>query len=156
MVRILDVSECLDLIDSLASWNSDYWSDRTPEVDIDQWCRFYQECADGRGLEIPVTLVGLEDGMVFGGVTIVEVDDIHDFPNYSPWIAAVIVGKAFRGKSLGLVLMNAALAKVRPLGFEEVFLWTNSRDEWYRQRGWIEIHRRQIGKVKAVIMKKEI
>lgn len=156
MIEISDVSEHLFAIDSLISWNFDYWSNRTPEVDMNQWRRFYQECVNTRGREIPVTLVGLEDGRVFGGVTIVAIDDIHDFSDYSPWIGALIVGEAFRGKNLGLVLMNAALAKVRLLGFQEVFLWTDSRDEWYRQQNWVQIHCQQFGMVNAVIMKYEV
>lgn len=156
MIKILDISECPDSIDSLASWNHDYWSDRTPEVEHDQWRRSYHECVESGGIAIPVTLVGFEDEQIFGAVTIVDVDDIHDFPSYSPWIAAVIVGEAYRGKGLGRILMNIALAKVRLLGFKEVFLWTDSRDEWYRQQGWIELHRQKFSNVEAVIMKMKI
>ena len=155
MIRICDVSECVGAIDFLVAWNSDYWSDRTPEVTSEQWRRSYEECVGTRGREIPVTLVGLEDGRVFGGVTIVKVDDIQDFPDYSPWIAALIVGETYRGKNLGLTLMDAALAKVRKLGYSEAFLWTDSRKEWYVRQGWYEIHHMTFGKVEASIMRYE-
>ncbi len=106
-------------------------------------------------MRIPVTLVGLHDERVFGAVSIVEVDDILDFPDYSPWIAGVIVGEEYRGQGLGLALMRGAEEKIRQLGLQKVYLWTNSRDEWYRAQGWIELHRQPFGRVEAVIMEKD-
>lgn len=153
MIRICDVSDCPEAVNTLVAWNDRYWSELTPEVDLDEWRLFYRQCVETRGVEIPVTLVGLEDGQVFGGVTIVEEDDIQDFPDYSPWIAGLIVGESYRGRDLGLVLMDAALTKARLLGYQEIFLWTDSRSEWYKAQGWTEICRMQYGKVEAAIMR---
>lgn len=156
MIRICDVSDCPEAVDTLVAWNDRYWSELTPEVDLDEWCLFYRQCVETQGAEIPVTLVGLEDGQVFGSVTIVVEDDIQDFPDYSPWIAGLIVGESFRGRDLGLVLMDAALAKARLLGYQEIYLWTDSRSEWYKAQGWTEICRMQYSRVEAAIMRYQV
>lgn len=156
MIEIADISQRPEAIDPLSSWNYGYWADRTPEVRFDQWRQLYRECANTQGLQIPLTIVGLEDGAVFGGVTIVEVDDIHDFPDYFPWIAALVVGETFRGRGLGSILLDAAIAKARQLGFHHVFLWTDSRNEWYGRHGWVEIHRLPLDTIEAVVMKLNI
>jgi len=154
VIEIANISERPGATDSLVSWNFDYWSERTPEVNLTDWENFYQLCLESRQFEIPQTLVGFEDGHLFGGVTIVNIDDIKKFPNYGPWIAALIVEENFRGRNLGLALMNAALEKIQAMGCQEVFLWTDSRDKWYSRQGWNEIHRLPFGLVKAVVMKK--
>jgi GNAT superfamily N-acetyltransferase len=155
VIEVHDISECPESIDSLVSWNDDYWRDRTPQVGTGDWRNFYQKCVDTQGLEIPLTHVGFEGGQVVGAVTIVEIDDIPYFPDYSPWIAALIVGESFRGRDMGLVLMRSALAKVRRMGFKKAFLWTDSREKWYAGQGWEEIHRLQFGRLEAVVMKKD-
>ena len=153
MIRICDVSDCPEAVDTLVAWNDRYWSELTPEVDPDEWRLFYRHCVETRGMEIPLTLVGLDDAQVFGAVTVVEQDDIPDFPEYSPWIAGLIVAERYRGRNLGLVLMDAALTKARLLGYQEIFLWTDSRSEWYTAQGWIEICRRRYSQVEATIMR---
>ena len=153
MIRICDVSDCPDAVDTLVGWNDRYWYELTPEVDLDEWYLFYRQCVETRGTQIPVTLVGLDDGEVFGAVTIVAEDDIQDFPEYSPWIAGLIVGEQYRGRDLGLVLMDAALEKARLLGYQAIYLWTDSRSEWYRAQGWSEVCRMRYSKVEATIMR---
>ncbi len=156
MIRICDVSDCPEVVDTLVAWNDRYWSELTPEVDLDEWRLFYRQCVETRGTEIPLTLVGLDDGQVFGAVTIVEEDDIQDFPEYSPWIAGLIVGERYRGRDLGLVLMDAALAKARLLGYREIYLWTDSRSAWYQAQGWTELGRMHYSQVEATIMRREL
>ena len=153
VIRINDVSQCPEVIDTLVAWNDRYWSALTPEVDLAEWRLFYDQCVAAQGRAIPVTLVGFDDRELFGAVTMVEVDDIQDFPQYSPWIAGLIVAEQYRGRDLGLVLMDAALTTCRRLGYEEVFLWTDSRAEWYRSQGWSEVDRIHYGLVEATIMR---
>ena len=153
MIRICDVSDCPEAVDTLVAWNDRYWTELTPEVDLDEWRLFYRECIETRGRAIPMTLVGLDDDEVFGAVTIVAVDDIQDFPDYSPWVAGLIVGENYRGRDFGLVLMDAALTKARQLGYQEIFLWTDSRSEWYKAQGWTEICRMRYSEVEATIMR---
>jgi GNAT superfamily N-acetyltransferase len=156
MIEVLDLAERPDVVGLLASWNYQYWEKKTPEVSFEDWRQFYLRCLESAPPQIPRTLIGFVDGHLFGAVTIVEVDDIKEFVDYRPWIAALIVHEDFRGQRLGLNLMAAALQEVKAMGLLEVFLWTDSQDKWYAEQGWNEIHRMPFGPVEAVVMRMPI
>ena len=156
VIRIFNIKERPNTLTTLASWNHDYWRERTPMVGLKDWSDFYQNCIKNDERTIPFTLVAFDQETLVGSVTIVDVDDIRDFPSYTPWIAGVIIQEAYRGMRIGRKLMEAALSEAKQMGFKEIYLWTDASAEWYRQQGWGEIHRLQLGQIEAVVMKKSI
>ena len=84
---------------------------------------------------IPLTLVALENQDCLGSVSIFENDlDIRE--EYTPWLASLCVKKDRRNEGIGLKLVAAAISKAKELGFDELYLRTETASNYYRKIGW--------------------
>jgi GNAT superfamily N-acetyltransferase len=138
----------------LARWNHEYWAPRTPTVSRTDWEDLYRSSVAAGSRELPQTLVAVDDDHLVGGVTIIALDDVKDFPQYCPWIAALYVGEEWRGRRVGRTLVDAALERIQHLGYDEAYLWTDTREQWYLHQGWRTLHRVALGQLAAVVMTK--
>lgn len=73
---------------------------------------------------LPLCLVALHDDTVLGTVNLVQSDD-DDHPEWSPWLAGMLVAQAWRGQGVGSALVGALLAEARRLGVARVYLGTD-------------------------------
>ncbi len=73
---------------------------------------------------IPLSLIALVDGQLVGTVNLIENDDSKR-THLRPWLAAMVVAKAFRGQGIGTQLVRALLAEARRLGFATVYFGTD-------------------------------
>jgi predicted N-acetyltransferase YhbS len=77
--------------------------------------------ADSRGA-VPLCLVALsDDDQPIGAVNLVESDD-DDHPEWTPWLAGMVVAQPWRGQGVGTALVQALLAAARDLGVPRVYL----------------------------------
>ncbi len=85
---------------------------------------------------IPVTMIAHKNGELFGSVTL-KTHEGTDFPELSPWLAGVFVRPQFRGKGIGIGLVNYAeqIARVR-FGVTQLFLYTSSARKLYERLGY--------------------
>jgi predicted N-acetyltransferase YhbS len=73
---------------------------------------------------IPLSLVALHGGQPLGVVNLVDSDD-ENRPQWSPWLAGMVVHKAWRGRGVGSVLVRELLVHARRLGLPRVYLGTD-------------------------------
>jgi predicted N-acetyltransferase YhbS len=90
---------------------------------------------------IPFTLVGELDGKLVGTSTVVACD-LPARRDLRPWLAAVFVDPACRGKGVGSALVQAACSHVAKLGNEHVYLYTESAAPFYARLGWTALEQR--------------
>ncbi len=74
-----------------------------------------------RGDRLPLCLLALLHGQVIGVVNLVDNDD-EQHPEWSPWLAGMVVAEPWRGKGVGSALVQALLQQARALGIAQVYL----------------------------------
>ena len=88
---------------------------------------------------VPLSLVALHGGQPLGVVNLVENDAEHR-PEWTPWLAGMVVHRAWRGRGVGSVLVRSLLAEARRLGLPRVYLGTDGPG-FYTRLGAVEHER---------------
>lgn len=77
-----------------------------------------------RADRLPQCRVALHQGQPVGAVNLIDSDD-DDHPEWSPWLAGMVVAEAWRGQGIGSALVRALLADARRLGLQRVYFGTD-------------------------------
>jgi N-acetylglutamate synthase-like GNAT family acetyltransferase len=77
-----------------------------------------------------------EDGSIVGTASLIANDELPNAPEPGPWVAAVYVDSAYRGAGVGTELVLETVRRARNLGFDDVYLYTESVSKWYESMGW--------------------
>jgi GNAT superfamily N-acetyltransferase len=103
---------------------------------------------------IPFALVA-HQGPLFLGTASVIASDLEDFPDYSPWVAAVWVEPEQRNRKIGRELVAQAASDAFNLGFDRLYLCAQKpRRPFYIRQGWIPI-REDIGNRRLTVFVKD-
>jgi predicted N-acetyltransferase YhbS len=71
---------------------------------------------------VPLCLIALGDKDDVLGVVNLVVSDDDKHPEWTPWLAGLVVATAWRGQGVGTALVQALLAHARRLGMAQVYL----------------------------------
>ena len=85
---------------------------------------------------LPLSLVALHGGQPLGVVNLVN-DDDENRPQWKPWLAGMVVHKAWRGRGVGSVLVRELLEHARRLAVPRVYLGTDGPG-FYTRLGAVE------------------
>jgi predicted N-acetyltransferase YhbS len=110
--------------------------------------------AETAGADIPATWV-LHDptrGLI-GSVSLV-LDDLPARPDLAPWLASLYVLPPFRGLGCGRRLVNEALRRFDLLGYDGVYLFTESRMSYFSKLGFVPIDTALAERVPVTIMRR--
>jgi GNAT superfamily N-acetyltransferase len=135
-VMYLELSNAPEYVDAIAQMNYNAWRDTLNYLSLDYWQNFYRRAADSDGRELPISFVSFKGSRVSGTISIDHQDDLEGFPDYSPWICALVVDPIFRGRGIGTSLMRAACERVRELEYRVAYLWTFDQVEMYSNLDW--------------------
>ena len=84
--------------------------------------------------ELPIRLVAIVGEECAGTVSIVQND--LKCREYTPWLAALYVDKAFRNHKIGERLISCVKDIVKDLGYSELYLRTEHASGYYRKLKW--------------------
>lgn len=73
---------------------------------------------------IPLCRVALHQGQAIGAVNLVASDD-DKHPEWTPWLAGLVVAGAWRGQGVGSLLVRTLLDDARRLGLSRVYFGTD-------------------------------
>ncbi len=73
---------------------------------------------------IPLCRVAVHDGRAIGAVNLVASDD-DDHPEWSPWLAGMVVAQPWRGRGVGSLLVRTLLDDARRLRVPRVYFGTD-------------------------------
>jgi predicted N-acetyltransferase YhbS len=134
-LRIEQLASRIDLLPVVAGWiYNEWWQDvegasASTLIDLLRAHRVPDQ--------IPMTLVALLGAQPVGTATLLAHDvGTEQWPQLSPWVAAVYVAPAYRRRGIGARLVNEAVIGARALGTGVLYLLTTEREDFYGQLGW--------------------
>ncbi|HUI60984.1 MAG TPA: GNAT family N-acetyltransferase [Steroidobacteraceae bacterium] len=87
--------------------------------------------------QMPLTFVASVDTLPVGTVSLLAHDvGTEQWPQLSPWLAALYVVPEHRRQGIGAALVNAIVAQAGAMGRQVLYLLTTEREEFYSQLGW--------------------
>jgi GNAT superfamily N-acetyltransferase len=139
--RIEQLAEHPELLRTVAGWIYNEWWTAVDGANVGHVSDLLQTHLIRD--QIPLTLVAsLELGPV-GTATLLAHDvDTDEWPELSPWLAAVYVMPEYRHRGIGAALVNAIVAQATVLGVGVLYLSTVGREEFYTRLGWQVVDRR--------------
>ncbi len=92
---------------------------------------------------VPLCRVALLHGQAIGAVNLVESDD-DQHPEWTPWLAGMVVAAPWRGRGVGSQLVRTLLADARRLGVPCVYFGTDGPG-FYTRLGAVHHHQPREG-----------
>ena len=83
---------------------------------------------------LPMRFVALSEGKCVGTVYLCAND--LKCRSYTPWLAALYVDPAQRGKGVGQALIAHIKRQAKALGYKELYLRTEHASGYYKKLGW--------------------
>ena len=91
---------------------------------------------DPAGQDQELIYVAQVAGEVVGAIALVDFDDIEEFREFKPWVAAFIVDPERRGEGIGSAMLASVENKAREFGIAQLYLWTEDQKDFYIKRGY--------------------
>lgn len=92
---------------------------------------------------LPICLVALDEGGDLLGTAALKSDSVGSELGVGPWLAAFLVAPEHRGKGVGTALVEAIETEAAHLGFEYIYISTDSAQHILERRGWEKFGRTQ-------------
>ncbi len=106
----------------VAGWiYHEFWRDK-PGYSIEVFEGLLRRASDPA--RIPLSLLALDDEEPAGTVNLIQ-SDSPSRPHLHPWLAALFVAPAHRGRGIGEALCRALVAEARRLGVTDLYLCTD-------------------------------
>ena len=85
---------------------------------------------------LPLAVIALNDEGQVLGTAALKNDALGSEFGYNPWLAAMLVGRRYRGAGIGSLLVSAIEHEARRLGLSVIFASTYSVASILTRRGW--------------------
>lgn len=121
------------VVSTIAGWIFSEWGHLVPGRSLQTAHQKVRQAA-GR-TEVPLTLVGFENGQPVGTASI-DSEDMDTHPELTPWMASVYVAPAMRGRGIGTALCRRVKEELLRLGIGRAYLFTPDQEKLYQRLGW--------------------
>jgi predicted N-acetyltransferase YhbS len=143
--QIEQLAERPDLVPVVATWIYQEWWTTVDGASADTLTDLLR--AHMVPDQMPLTLVASLETLPVGTATLLLHDvGTEQWPELSPWLAAVYVVPEYRYQGIGAALVNAIVAKASALGVPALYLQTLGSEKFYARLGW-RVLRRAAGKI---------
>lgn len=129
-----------ELVEPLAAWHQEEWGHLRPEETVAARADKLRGWA-GRH-EIPTVLVAIKNGVLLGSAML-KAHDMDNRPDWTPWLAGVVVGKEHRQQGVGALLVDRAVAEAKAQGHAKLYLYTFGNQDYYARRGAVPVEQTQ-------------
>lgn len=126
---IVHLFERPEHLDEVARWiHEEWWADK-PGHSVGTMAARLREAGDPDA--IPLSLLALDGDRPVGTVNLVE-NDNDERPELTPWLAALLVTPAARGRGVGSALVRALAGEAARLGVGRLYLGTDIPEYYLR------------------------
>lgn len=139
-IRIRTLSERPSWLPVIAEWIYEEWWGHVQDASPEKLAEILRpHLIPG---SIPVTLAAEVDEKPVGTVSLLEHDvETEEWPELTPWLAALFVDPKCRRFGVGTRLLDAAASTASSLGFDVLYLTTSGAEDFYARRGWVPLYR---------------
>ncbi|HPR63923.1 MAG TPA: GNAT family N-acetyltransferase [Thermoanaerobaculia bacterium] len=122
-------------VKAVAGWiHREWWSQRPGHTEATMELRLRQACSPDR---VPLSLLAMEGCTPIGTVNLVE-NDAEQRPDWTPWLAALLVLPDYRGRGTGTDLVKRLLRYASRLEIKELYLGTDI-PSFYNRFGSVDL-----------------
>ena len=90
---------------------------------------------------LPMAFVAVNKVGDWLGTVSIKVEDL-DLPDaLSPWLSSLFVREPYRNRGIGKALVEKVLEACQNLGLPAVYLYTDSKEQFYLDLGWTLLQR---------------
>ncbi|WP_080413078.1 GNAT family N-acetyltransferase [Burkholderia ubonensis] len=137
-----------ELVPTIAAWHHEQFGYLNPVVTLEQRVARLSQLTDD---SLPLTFLALSDhGETQGTASLVQSTLTHQ--HLGPWLSAVFVPPAHRGKGIASALSMRARIEASRMGHCKIFLFTPRNESLYARLGWRTMDTAQIGVTSVVVM----
>ena len=152
-MRIDYLADHPDWMHTVAAWHHEAFGHLAPGKTLQDRLLTLQTTLQREAL--PLCLVAHSgDGSLWGCASVFRRTLTHD--HLGPWLSAVYVAPAHRGRGIASALAERATAECARLGFPELFLFTPHNESLYQRLGWLAFDHTLIHDTPAVVMKRRV
>ena len=145
--------DCPQFLPTVSAWHHEEWGYIRPGDTVEErQKRLKAECGH---LEIPTTILALENGQPLGSVSLLE-DDMDTHKHLSPWLASLFVVPQRRGHGIGGKLVTRLVEEARGLKIPRLYLYTPDAEKFYARLNWSVLERTNYAGKAAIIMAHEL
>ena len=133
-MRIVHVLDVPGSMPTLARWFVEEWSPwygpggpGDAEADL---------AACSSRSELPICLVALNKDNDALGTIALKAESVGSELGVGPWLAALLVGREYRGKGVGKRLVEAIEGEAQRLGFSSIYTSSETDETTMTRRGW--------------------
>lgn len=160
-ISLIPLSELPEQAGRVLSWALELWGDHYPNYTRQDWADFYSlsvraDYGTWKGDGQELVYVAMRDGDVVATIGLVDFDELEEFRELTPWIAAFIVNPEFRGQGIGGQVLELLENSARALGIKVLHLWTEDQADFYRKRGYRLIAASRLGSLSIDVMAKRL
>lgn len=139
-----------------AQWGVAAWAHEFPNDTVQTYLDLYSH-SDGKSGKLAETFVATDaNDNLLGTVTLVDDDDLPDSIEPGPWVAALFVHPTVRERGVANALLNHLVARAKQLEIKRLFLYTEDKQHWYEQKGWIYLRSSHLNQLPHVVMQLNI
>jgi GNAT superfamily N-acetyltransferase len=150
--RIIALRDRMDLVPVVAKWaHEEFWSYAGRSLEETQLLF----TPVPRSTWLPRTFVLLDGETPVGMASAVE-HDLESRPDLTPWLAAVVVDRAARGRGHSRALVRFIEDFARENGVQTLWLFTWSAEGLYAKLGWRAVERLQHNGREVAVMNKSL
>lgn len=149
-IELIAVSLASEWASQPLEWSIQLWGQGRSEFSADDWHRFYSNSMqsdynnwdlngfDQEHLFMAIRKSG-DKSEVVASIAICDFDDLEEYRQFKPWIAAFIVREDLRGSGIGSCVLKLAESKAISYGINEIYLWTEGEKNFYGKRDYLLI-----------------
>jgi GNAT superfamily N-acetyltransferase len=102
---------------------------------------------------LPAVLVAMRNDSFIGSVNLLE-NEMTTRPELSPWMGQLFVKDEERGRGVGRILVDAAIAHAATLGYRRLHLFTSGTlPQFYDSLGWRPLEAIEyLGRVRTIMV----
>ena len=125
MLNIKNISQHLDLLETIVDWHKNEWGE--------EWAEQVRQSTHAD--RIPTLYVALENGVPVGTAMLVNIDMLTH-PELAPWLGGVYVKPEYRGRGIASLLSQHAMNAATRMGIRCLWLYTVTAPRLYENLGW--------------------
>jgi N-acetylglutamate synthase-like GNAT family acetyltransferase len=91
--------------------------------------------------KLPIAFVAVDINGDWVGTVSIKIHDLETRENLSPWLASLFVKENVRNLGIGKSLVGKVYETTREINLSEIYLYTDSKEQFYGNLGWTLIER---------------